>query len=100
MGALLTVTFYFLISGASISAQRAYIMSVITLLSYLFDTYFMGLRSIALTAILMICIYPSETTSPSFQMSFATTAALMANVIYGVKEILLILYLKFFQTKG
>ncbi|WP_158402212.1 ComEC/Rec2 family competence protein [Candidatus Liberibacter africanus] len=86
-GALLTVTAYFLISGASISAQRAYIMTVITLISYLCEVHSIGLRSIALTAIFIICIAPSEVINPSFQMSFATTAALIAsNSSWGKKR--------------
>ncbi|MFT4325646.1 ComEC/Rec2 family competence protein [Candidatus Liberibacter solanacearum] len=93
-GALLTVTTYFLISGASISAQRAYFMTVIILFSYLFDAYFIGLRSIAVTAIFMICIAPSEVMGPSFQMSFATTAALIASGSIWQNEIILTLYSK------
>ncbi|MBL0848561.1 MAG: ComEC family competence protein [Candidatus Liberibacter ctenarytainae] len=79
LGSLLTVTAYFLISGASIPAQRAYFMTVIILFSYLIDKQIMGLRSIALTVIIIICISPSEVMNPSFQMSFAATAALIAS---------------------
>ncbi|MBY7649245.1 MAG: hypothetical protein C4617_01810 [Candidatus Liberibacter europaeus] len=78
-GAIITVTAYFLISGASVSAQRAYFMTVITLIAYLCDKYFIGLRGIAITAIAIICIFPSEVMGPSFQMSFATTSALIAS---------------------
>ncbi|AHA27693.1 ComEC/Rec2 family competence protein [Candidatus Liberibacter americanus] len=87
LGALITVTAYFLISGASISAQRAYFMVIITLISYIFDKHLMGLRSIALTAIVIICFFPSEVMGASFQMSFATTAALIASSSIWQKKI-------------
>ncbi|AGA65088.1 DNA internalization-related competence protein ComEC/Rec2 [Liberibacter crescens BT-1] len=78
-GALFTVTIYFLISGFSVSAQRAYLMTVITLISILLDRISICLHNIALTALVILFITPSEVMGPSFQMSFAATIALVAS---------------------
>ncbi|WP_310649472.1 ComEC/Rec2 family competence protein [Candidatus Liberibacter sp.] len=99
-GALFTVTSYFLISGANVPTQRAYFMTVVMLISYLFDKHSNGLRSIALTAIVIICFSPSEVIGPSFQMSFATTTALIAINAYGKKRMLPHPLLKILPDKG
>lgn len=77
-GALLAVTAYFLISGFGVSAERAFIMMAIMLIAVFFDRPSLSLRNVALSAIVILVLSPSEVLGPSFQMSFAATLALIA----------------------
>jgi ComEC/Rec2-related protein len=77
-GALAMVTGYYLISGFGVSAQRAYIMMAVMLIAVLVDRPSISLRNVALSALIIIVWTPSEILGPSFQMSFAATAALVA----------------------
>lgn len=77
-GALAAVTAYFLISGFAVSAERAFIMMAIMLTAVFFDRPSISLRNVALSALIIIVISPSEIMGPSFQMSFAATLALVA----------------------
>ncbi|WP_404947024.1 ComEC/Rec2 family competence protein [Rhizobium terrae] len=78
LGALAMATAYYLISGFGVSAQRAYIMMAVMLVAVLFDRPSISLRNVALSALIIIAISPSQILGPSFQMSFAATAALVA----------------------
>jgi ComEC/Rec2-related protein len=77
-GALVMATAYYLISGFGVSAERAYIMMAVMLVAVLLDRPSISLRNVALSAIIIIAISPSEILGPSFQMSFAATTALVA----------------------
>ncbi|WP_430258697.1 ComEC/Rec2 family competence protein [Neorhizobium sp. IRS_2294] len=77
-GALVMATAYYLISGFGVSAERAYIMMAVMLVAVLVDRPSISLRNVALSAIIILAISPSEILGPSFQMSFAATAALVA----------------------
>ncbi|MGO7990700.1 ComEC/Rec2 family competence protein [Rhizobium leguminosarum] len=77
-GALIAVTAYFLISGFAVSAERAFIMMAIMLIAVFFDRPSISLRNVALSALVIIVISPSEVLGPSFQMSFAATLALVS----------------------
>ncbi|NLS06805.1 ComEC family competence protein [Rhizobium sp. P32RR-XVIII] len=77
-GALAAVTAYFLISGFAVSAERAFIMMAIMLVAVFFDRPSISLHNVALSALLIIAVSPSEIMGPSFQMSFAATLALVA----------------------
>lgn len=76
--ALLMATGYYLISGFGVSAERAYIMMAIMLAAVFFDRASISLRNVALAALIVLVISPSEILGPSFQMSFAATVALVA----------------------
>ncbi len=76
--ALLALTAYYMISGFAVSAERAFIMMAIMLVAVLFDRPSISLRNIALSALLIILMSPSEVLGPSFQMSYAATLALVA----------------------
>lgn len=76
--ALLALTAYYMISGFAVSAERAFIMMAIMLVAALFDRPSISLRNIALSALLIISLSPSEVLGPSFQMSYAATLALVA----------------------
>ncbi|MDH4414438.1 MAG: ComEC/Rec2 family competence protein [Rhizobium sp.] len=77
-GALLATTGYVLISGYQVSAVRAYLMTAIMLGAVLFDRPAVSLHNLALAAIAILAVQPSAVMGPSFQMSFAATAALIA----------------------
>ncbi|WP_348646442.1 ComEC/Rec2 family competence protein [Ciceribacter sp. L1K22] len=77
-GALLAATAYLLISGGQVSAVRAYVMMAVMLVAVLIDRPAISLRNLAVAALVIVVIEPSEVVGPSFQMSFAATAALIA----------------------
>lgn len=77
-GALLAATIYLMISGGQVSAVRAYVMMAVMLVAVLLDRPAISLRNLALAALVIVVIEPSEVVGPSFQMSFAATAALIA----------------------
>ncbi|MEP9388089.1 ComEC/Rec2 family competence protein [Mesorhizobium sp. KR9-304] len=68
---------YLFISGAEVAAQRSFIMLAIMLTAVLFDRAALTLRNLAIAAIVVILLSPHEVVGPSFQMSFAATAALV-----------------------
>jgi competence protein ComEC len=78
VGALITVTAYYFISGFGVSAERAFVMMAIMLVAVLFDRPSISLRNVALSAIAILILSPSQILGPSFQMSYAATAALVA----------------------
>jgi len=77
-GAMMTATAYLLISGGSVSTQRAWVMLTVMLVAVLADRAALTMRNVALAAIVIILISPSAVVGPGFQMSFAATAALIA----------------------
>jgi competence protein ComEC len=77
-GALLVATAYLLISGASVSTRRAFIMLAIMMIAVLLDRRALTMRNVAFAAIVIVLITPSAVLGPGFQMSFAATAALIA----------------------
>lgn len=77
-GALLGAFAYLLISGYQVSAVRAFLMTAIMLVAVLFDRPAISLRNLALAAVAIVAVTPSAIMGPSFQMSFAATAALIA----------------------
>lgn len=77
-GALLATTGYVLISGYQVSALRAYLMTAVMLGAVLFDRPAISLHNLALAATAILAVQPSTVMGPSFQMSFAATAALIA----------------------
>jgi competence protein ComEC len=78
VGALVTVTAYYFISGFGVSAERAFVMMAIMLVAVLFDRPSLSLRNVALSAIAIIILSPSQVLGPSFQMSYAATIALVS----------------------
>ncbi len=75
---LLAAANYLVISGAAVAAQRSFIMIAVMLVALLFDRSAITMRNLAISALVVIAIAPHEVVGPSFQMSFAATAALIA----------------------
>ncbi|WP_158598456.1 ComEC/Rec2 family competence protein [Notoacmeibacter ruber] len=77
-GGLLAAGGYLVLSGAAIATQRSFIMLAIMLAALLCDRTAITMRNLALAMVLVVLIAPHEVIGPSFQMSFAATAALIA----------------------
>ncbi len=77
-GALVAAFLYLMISGYQVSAVRAFLMTAIMLVAVLFDRPAISLRNLALAAIVILAVSPSQVLGASFQMSFAATAGLIA----------------------
>ena len=77
--ALLAVALYLVISGAAVAAQRSFIMISVMLVALLFDRAALTMRNLAIAAFVVVVISPHEVLGPSFQMSFAATAALIGS---------------------
>jgi competence protein ComEC len=69
---------YLVISGASVSTQRAFIMSAVVFGAILADRAALSLRSYAIAMILVVLLQPESVMTPGFQMSFAASGALIA----------------------
>lgn len=76
--ALGTTAVYLVLSGASISTQRAFIMAAVFFGAILLDRSPLSFRSFAVAMIAVILIQPHSVMTPGFQMSFAATGALIA----------------------
>ncbi|MEO0550968.1 MAG: ComEC/Rec2 family competence protein [Pseudomonadota bacterium] len=76
--ALLGSLIYLILSGASVSTQRAFVMSAVFFGGILLDRAPLSLRSFSIAMIIVILIAPWSVLSPGFQMSFAATGALIA----------------------
>ena len=79
--AIVSASVYLLLSGASVSAQRAYIMIVIWLAAIILEREPFSLRSVAVAALVTLALHPEALLSAGFQMSFAAVTALI--VVYA-----------------
>jgi competence protein ComEC len=77
IAALASIAAYLFISGGEVAAQRSFMMLAVMLTALLFDRAALTMRNLAVSAIVVIAISPHEVIGPSFQMSFAATAALV-----------------------
>ena len=76
--AVLGATFYVFISGASAPAVRSYLMLVVMLVGVLADRPALSMRSVAISAMLLLGFEPEGVIEPSFQMSFSAIVGLIA----------------------
>jgi competence protein ComEC len=75
--ALAALAVYLFISGMAVAAERSFLMIGIMLLAVMFDRAAISMRNLAISAVVIIAVSPHEVAGPSFQMSFAATAALI-----------------------
>lgn len=75
--ALVFAAVYLMISGASISTQRSFIMVTVMLGAVLIDRQVMSLRMVSLAALIILTLRPESLFGPGFQMSFSATIALV-----------------------
>lgn len=76
--ALAGATFYLFLSGAAVATQRSYLMIAVMLVAVMIDRAALTMRNLAIAALAIIIWTPHEVAGPSFQLSFAATAALVA----------------------
>ncbi|WP_020178232.1 ComEC/Rec2 family competence protein [Methylopila sp. M107] len=76
--ALAGATFYLALSGAEVATQRSYIMIAIAFLAILVGRPALAPRNFALAGLIVLALTPDALLGPSFQMSFAAVAALVA----------------------
>ncbi|WP_169336750.1 ComEC/Rec2 family competence protein [Woodsholea maritima] len=69
---------YLIMSGASVSTQRAFIMVSVVLIGTLLHRRAISMRALAISALIVLLITPWSIMEAGFQMSFAATAALVA----------------------
>ncbi|MDB5407544.1 MAG: ComEC [Rhodospirillales bacterium] len=78
-GLALLVTFaYMLLSGATVSSRRSFVMTGLVMLAVLVDRLQLSARGLAYAATAILLLAPMSLTGPSFQMSFAAVGALIA----------------------
>lgn len=78
-GIALMFTFcYLILSGATIPAERAFIMTSLILMAVMVDRVALTMRNVALAALLVLIIAPHVLVGPSFQLSFAAVIGLVA----------------------
>lgn len=75
--ALIALAVYLFISGSAVAAERSFVMIAVMLAALLVDRSALTMRNLAIAAIVILVISPHEAAGPSFQMSFAATAALI-----------------------
>ncbi|MBO4956266.1 MAG: ComEC/Rec2 family competence protein [Rickettsiales bacterium] len=73
---------YLLLSGSSISAIRAYIMSVILLISIIIGRFNTSLRSVMFVMFIILLIKPYSIFDAGFQMSFMAVIGLISIIEY------------------
>ncbi len=69
---------YLILSGATIPAERAFIMTSLILIAVMTDRIALTLRNVALAALIVLIIAPESLVGPSFQLSFAAVIGLVA----------------------
>ncbi len=76
--ALLGAAAYLLLTGATVPTQRAFLMAALVLGAVMLDRAALNMRLVAFAAVVILLVAPESLTGPSFQMSFAAVAALIA----------------------
>jgi len=76
--ALLVTFSYMLLSGATVSSRRSFVMTGLVMLAVLVDRLQLSARGLAYAATAIMLLTPMSVTGPSFQMSFAAVGALIA----------------------
>ena len=84
--ALLAIAIYLFISGSAVAAERSFLMLAVMLAALLFDRAAITMRNLAIAAIAVLAVSPHEVVGPSFQMSFAATAALIGSYAWWAQR--------------
>ncbi|WP_404426865.1 ComEC/Rec2 family competence protein [Thalassospira australica] len=78
IGAMIAGVIYLGLSGASVPTQRAFITLMIVWVALLLDRRAISLRLVAVAALVVLILRPDAVLGPSFQLSFAAVAVLVA----------------------
>lgn len=76
--AMAGASFYCIFSGNEVATERSLIMTLVMLGAILFDRPALAMRNLAISALLVLAREPEALIGPSFQMSFAAVACLIA----------------------
>ena len=76
--ALAAALFYLLLSGMNVATQRSFIMVAVMLVAVLLDRAAISMRTVALSALVVLALFPESLNGAGFQMSYAATIALIA----------------------
>ncbi|NSX83052.1 DUF4131 domain-containing protein [Wolbachia endosymbiont of Atemnus politus] len=95
---ILPTTFYLLITGMQISAQRAYIMVILVLIAIMIERKYRGLIAIAFAASVILIVEPEAILKPGFQMSFSAVLALVASYQINANKLFKIKIIKYFVS--
>jgi competence protein ComEC len=76
--AMVGATAYCVFSGSEVATERSLIMVLVMLGAILLDRPALSMRNLAISAIVVLLREPETLLGPSFQMSFAAVAALIA----------------------
>jgi competence protein ComEC len=76
--AMLGATAYCIFSGSEVATERALVMTLVMLGAILVDRPALSMRNLALSALIVLAREPEALLGPSFQMSYAAVAALIA----------------------
>lgn len=71
-------TAYYLFSGSEVATERSLVMMLVLLGAVLVDRPAISMRNLAVAALIVLAREPSTIMGPSFQMSFAAVAAMIA----------------------
>jgi competence protein ComEC len=82
IGAMLGATAYCVFSGSDVATERSLIMTLVIFGAIVVDRPALSLRNLALSALIVLIREPESILSPSFQMSFAAVAGLMAFAVH------------------
>jgi competence protein ComEC len=76
--AMLGATAYCIFSGSEVATERSLIMTLVMLGAILVDRPALSMRNLAIAALIVLAREPESLLGPSFQMSFAAVAGLIA----------------------
>ncbi|TCK28464.1 competence protein ComEC [Ancylobacter aquaticus] len=76
--AMLSASFYLLLSGCEVPTQRAYVMTLLVLAGIVLGRPALTLRTLAVAALALLMLSPRAVLDPGAQMSFAATLGLIA----------------------
>ena len=77
--ALLGALAYLYLTGESVPTQRSFLMTALVLFAVIIDRTALSMRLIAWAATIVLILQPDAMLGPSFQLSFAAVAALIAS---------------------
>ncbi len=77
MVALAVALFYLLLSGANVATTRAFLMIAVMLGAILLDRQGLTMRSVAISAVILLLWQPESLLDPGFQLSYAATVVLI-----------------------
>jgi competence protein ComEC len=78
VGSLGAAFCYLFVAGASVSTQRAFMMTALVLVAVLVDRRALSMRTVAWAALVLLALSPESVLHVGFQMSFAAVVALIA----------------------